>query len=253
LQISGGGTVIFNTDAGAGGGNLPVVSNAFVKFGASQHLGSLNVTGGQTHLLTGGSSVLVTAALSVDTSDALIDIWEHAVIVDHTGTSPLASIKPAIASAYNNGAWNGLGITSSLADSNNFGIGYAEATALGLTSFAGEPIDGAALLMRLSRYGDANLDMIVDARDLGALASHWQGNGQTWTGGDFNYDGTVNIQDLYLLAINWPPGAPLGTPLDPILASLGLPADQVPEPTAVFFCLIPPLLLRRRRFVRFLS
>jgi hypothetical protein len=73
--------------------------------------------------------------------------------------------------------------------------------------------------------GDANIDGKVDARDLGALASHWQ-HPANWAGGDFNFDGSVDISDLYLLASNWHSGAAL---MNQDLARLSLPSS-VPEP-----------------------
>jgi hypothetical protein len=45
----------------------------------------------------------------------------------------------------------------------------------------------------------------------------------------------VDVHDLTLLAINWQAGvgSPLASPMDSILASLGLPAVSVPEPAAL--------------------
>jgi hypothetical protein len=84
--------------------------------------------------------------------------------------------------------------------------------------------------------GDANVDGIVNAADLGALAMHWQGHAD-WLGGDFNHDGFVDITDLYLLASDWHAGTAVGgSPLDSLLVSFGLPS--VPEP-AVFVWLLP--------------
>ena len=52
-------------------------------------------------------------------------------------------------------------------------------------------------------FGDANLDRVVDARDLNALGLHWQDSGAGWADGDFTGDGIVDARDLNLLALNW--------------------------------------------------
>ncbi len=54
--------------------------------------------------------------------------------------------------------------------------------------------------------GDANLDGIVDARDLNVVGVNWRGNAG-WAGGDFTGDGQVSAQDLNLIGINWRSGA----------------------------------------------
>jgi hypothetical protein len=54
--------------------------------------------------------------------------------------------------------------------------------------------------------GDANLDGVVDARDLNVVGVNWRGNAG-WAGGDFTGDGQVSAQDLNLIGINWRSGA----------------------------------------------
>ena len=56
--------------------------------------------------------------------------------------------------------------------------------------------------------GDANLDGIVNAADLDALATHWQGDHQKWSDGNFTGYG-VNSSDLNVLALNWQSSVPL--------------------------------------------
>ncbi len=97
--------------------------------------------------------------------------------------------------------------------------------------------------------GDANLDGKVDLRDLYILASHFKQSGQNWLGADFNSDGLTNSFDLGLLAHNWQVGvgSPNGVPLDGLLASLGLPIVNVPEPSALLYATGAVLLMRRIR------
>jgi hypothetical protein len=121
-------------------------------------------------------------------------------------------------------------------------------------TFAGQSVDGSAVLVRWTYEGDGNLDGKVDVADLGRLASNWQATG-AWSGGDFNYDGTVNVADLGMLASNWQAGmnAPL-TPTDghpwalpEALEALGLPAMSVPEPACAAITPLGLVFLRRRR------
>ena len=245
--LANAGLVVLSTDAGAGGANLAITSNASLNFASTQHLAALNVTGGRTQIVTGGSRVLVTSALSVDTTDALIDIWEHAVIVDYTGVTALPAIQNGIASAYNGGAWTGFGITSSLADATH-GVGYGESGSLGISSFEGETVDATVVLVKFTFFGDANLDGQVDISDLGRLATAWQTYG-SWVNGDFDYSGFIDISALGKLATNWQAGVggPLGPSFDGALASVGLGAVSVPEPASVVLLAATLLLARRRR------
>lgn len=77
--------------------------------------------------------------------------------------------------------------------------------------------------------GDANLDGIVDAKDLGRMAIKWQAQGG-WFDGDFNLDGRVNVLDLVILSNHWY----AGTAQASVAASdLGLGPTAVPEPAMV--------------------
>ena len=83
--------------------------------------------------------------------------------------------------------------------------------------------------------GDADLNGIVNALDLNALAISWQQDGGLWSGGDFNASGFVDVLDLNELAIRWRQRVP--------------PANAVPEPQALFLLLsatIAVLASRRR-------
>ncbi len=191
----------------------------------------------------GGVRTLALCALSIDTTDARLDIADHAVIVDYTGASPLASVKAAIKNACNNGAWKGFGITSSLADASVHGVGFGEAGALGISSFAGETLDGSTVLVKYTYYGDAT-SMDRSTSRTWALATNWQSSGD-WTAGDFNYDGFIDVSDLGRLATNWQAG--VGSPLAPsrldeALAAVGLSGAIVPEPAAIASALIGALV-----------
>ncbi len=97
--------------------------------------------------------------------------------------------------------------------------------------------DGAAENGLNSAYlwGDSNLDLKVDASDLNNMAVNWQGSPNSWMGGDFDGSGSVDAGDLNLLALSWQ-------------QSIAAGAQAVPEPSALWLCLMcaVPLVVRRR-------
>jgi hypothetical protein len=189
--------------------------------------------------------VLVTASLSVDSSSK-IDIKDNGIVVDYTSTSPLSSIASSIASAYNNGSWNGNGITSSLAaaartTSTKTGVGYGEASVVGRTDLFGQSVDSTAVLVKYTYYGDANLDGVVDSVDFNIQAANWGAEGIGWSEGDFNYDGTIDTIDFNKLVANYGKDGLTGAP--PAFSGA-----LVPEPMALAIPFLGGgLLVRRRR------
>jgi hypothetical protein len=99
-----------------------------------------------------------------------------------------------------------------------FGLGYAEASDVAPGGmFAGQSVDGTAVVVRFTYYGDADLNGSVDVADLGRLASNWQTSPRRWAQGNFNYDGAVDVADLGMLASNWQ--SSLLVPLSPATKS----------------------------------
>jgi hypothetical protein len=186
------------------------------------------------------------------------DLTNNDLVYDYISSSPLDLVRDLIGQGFNNGNWQGLGLTSSSAASSpnageagRTGLGYGEASVLGLTTFSGQDIDATTVVVKYTYAGDANLDGQVDVADLGALASNWQ-TSAVWTGGDFDYNGSVDVNDLGLLATNWQAGVggPLGPSLAAAAAGLGLPVSAVPEPLTSGVLMVlgsAGLGLRRRR------
>jgi hypothetical protein len=229
----------------AGGGTLT--------FAASQNLGGLlAVSGGAfANVTPGGGKVLVAPAVSVETSTgSRLDLANNNSIVDYASTSPIAQVTSLVASAYNGGAWTGPGITSTTAAGvTTHGLGIGEAGALGITNFAGQFVDGTAVLLRYTRYGDADLNGLVNLADFNRLAANFGGTGKFWHEGDFTYDGVVNLQDFNRLAATFGQSAGPDGVVDPHdWANL---AAAVPEPAgAVVAALLAALPLTRRRHRR---
>jgi secreted trypsin-like serine protease len=238
-------------------GRLKVYGTGTVNYnGGSLSVGTLEVAGGRVSLGSGGNKLLRTSAVSVSGANGKIDLSDNKMIVDYTGSSPITSIASLISSGFAAGSWSGPGIVSSLADSSLHGLGFAENSVLGLTSFGGQNVDDTSVLIGYTFFGDANLDGKVDVTDLGALATNWQ-TSALWSGGDFNYDNFVDVSDLGELATNWQAGvaaSALGAlPFDQALAAVGLGNVAVPEPanlSALAVCLAAAASrrpVRRRR------
>ena len=144
-------------------------------------------------------------ALTIGAGGAL-DVNGHALVIDYTGDTPLASIQALLRSGYANGSWTGDGINDSLAGANTLGVGFAEATDVFTTfpaTFVGQPVDDTAVVIRHTRYGDADLDGSVNLNDFNRLAASFGSTAARWSQGDFNYDARVNLDDFNRLAGNF--------------------------------------------------
>ncbi len=193
----------------------------------------LEIASGTVRILpdstSGGTSNVTSLTIAGDTEPAArLDVTNNAFAVDYTGDSPFDTIRAQIVSGYANGAWTGNGITSSQANNTTHGVGYAEASSLSSVPPIFGTVDSTAVLFRHTRYGDANLDGLVNLADFNRLASNFGSTTAFWDDGDFNYDGNVNLADFNRLASNFGLSAagPEVTPED--WSAL---ASAVPEPT----------------------
>ncbi|HRK31249.1 MAG TPA: hypothetical protein PLD59_09240 [Tepidisphaeraceae bacterium] len=205
-----------------------------------QAAGTLQIAAGATVRLTAGTNI--TQKVLAIASSGRLDLADNALIVDYASISPLDSIKEQILSARNGGAWDGNGITSTLADASAFTLGHGEASLiLGLNAgefglFRGQTVDATAILVLFTRYGDATLDRAVNLDDFTALAASF-GQSATWSGGDFDGNGMVTLNDFTILAANFGLTGPAESP-----------ARAVPEPAVSLpaSALILASLRRRR-------
>jgi hypothetical protein len=198
---------------------------------------------------TGATTFLTTPALSIDSPNGgVLDMTDEKAIVDWAGSSPIATIAKYVSTGWAGGAWTGAGITSTLAAivaanaGNPFktAVGFGEASALGIGAFAGQSLDGSAVLLRYTTFGDANLDGTVDSNDFAVISMHYNATGQLWYQGDFNFDGVVNAMDFNTIASNFGQVLPSAPP-DAALAAL------VPEPLCLAGVLLFTTVARRRR------
>jgi hypothetical protein len=236
--------------------STPAGESIHVILGAAANAGSIADNSSQAYFTQ--SPVLSAQFNGMDVASALLDYKSAGVTADirnrstvqqFFGASPLTEVRQRVQAGYNGGSWNGVGIISSNAAAQpGYAVGYGDAADLGLVggTFGGEDVPGPAILYRLTRYGDANLDGTVNLQDFNRLAANFGAANSFWHRGDFNYDGTVNLQDFNLLAANFglQAAGPTVTPED--WARLGA---AIPEPASVALLGIGAvaLLARRRR------
>ena len=209
--------------------NADGAGTARARFVSTQDLASLDIGGGGSVVVEeGGDLALVTRGLSIDTA-ARLDLVDNSLILDYTptGGSPAADVRAWLVSGRNGGTWDGAGgIVSSSASMNPAtAIGYAEAWDIfnsNHNTFAGQSVDGTAILLTFTLNGDADLDRTVNLNDFDRLASSFGQANSTWVRGDFDYDGNANLNDFNLLAANF--GQSTAAP------ATGSVADREPDP-----------------------
>jgi hypothetical protein len=253
----------------AGTGVLTVASETFTatrsgggtsSFQGSVIADSLSIQGGtlRTAPSVGGVKRVSDVNSLTIAAGARLDLTDNALVVDYAsgGPSALADVRNHIVTAFAGGAWTGPGITSSMADASNFGLGYGEAS--GVLTYSGTPadalflgnvVDQSAVLVRHTRYGDADLNGLVNLSDFNRLAANFGASGAVWTQGDFNYDGLVNLSDFNRLAANFGLSA-AGPDVSP--EDWSNLAAAIPEPGSLGLAAIAGLglLKRRRRLAR---
>ncbi|CAN5683804.1 hypothetical protein BH09PLA1_BH09PLA1_24600 [soil metagenome] len=187
LNVSGGTASLANI---VGNGTLAIGTNARVNLRPN---GSISATSRMKSLTIAGSTNAWTGRLNLADND---------LVVDYTGASPIATITNQIKTARGTGVWSGNGITSSLANANRFALGVAEASdVLGVAggTFSGQGVDGTAVLVKFTYYGDADLNGIVNFDDYSRIDGGFNNGGNKWSRGDFDYNGVINFDDYSLI------------------------------------------------------
>jgi fibronectin-binding autotransporter adhesin len=176
----------------------------------------------------------------LDVPGGAIDITNNSLIVDYTGASNGDDLRRLVKA----GVSTGKGVISS-SMTGNLKIGFAENSALGLTTFGGVSVDSTSVVAKLTIAGDANLDSVVNSADFNALVAGYGAAG-IWGDGDFNYDGKVNTLDFNDLAGNFGAAAPspLAGAVPAGSESLG---SVVPEPSMGLVLAGMTMLAARRR------
>jgi hypothetical protein len=205
-ETGAGGTGTLTVSAG---GSLRVIGTlqtwgaGTVRFdGGSLHADHLSLnSGGKLLAAAGGDKVLRAGSLNID-SASTIDLANNDFVIDYSGASPADAVLQYLSNGYAGGAWNGNGITSSAAATDQnaaTAIGWAENATLGLGDYLGLPLDASALILKYTWYGDANLDGLLSVDDFSLLDRGFTAGLTGWVNGDFNYDDVVSSADYLLL------------------------------------------------------
>lgn len=176
-----------------------------------------------------------------------LNLNDGGLLVNYTGASPAGLIHGLIAEAYDGGAWDRGGITSSLVTSSNgLAIGCYDATADSNdddtpTSFFGINVGSSGIRVMATLPGDANCDGVVNNEDWDLFESYIDAGGvQNWWQGDFNYDGVCNADDVSLYELYYGDS----------LSGVGGDAVIAPEPALGLLPMIVvgAVIIRRRRW-----
>jgi hypothetical protein len=207
-----------------------------VVFAASPlHLGAITLSGAAARFAATSGLALSVASLAI-TGGGTLDLADNALVVDYTATSPADAIRGLLFSGRAGGTWAGTGIVSSTAAADpRRGIGYAEASLLGVTSWGGIAVDATAVVLKCVAAGDTDLNGGVDADDYARTDRGRAAGLGTWVFGDFDYDGVVTAADLAVLdgtaaSADAPEPAMAATP--PAAPEEVVPVATVVAPTA---------------------
>jgi hypothetical protein len=242
LRVWTGGTVTITSGSFSAGATT--ISGGAVTVASSENLGSIAMTSGLA-TISGAGTVLTATSLTMS-SPAKLDVTSDKLIINYTGSSPVASIRQLLVSGFNGGSWDGAGIDSSTAHANAFFN-----TALGYND------TGNSIVVKYTNYGDNNLDGVVNTADFqmfldGLVAT----SGSSWSQGDYTYDGRVDLGNDFNLFLRsyLTQGGALGDLAPMIVAADQLSAAQkgqllavVPEPNCAAITALAAAGLRRRR------
>ncbi|HWB53606.1 MAG TPA: dockerin type I domain-containing protein [Tepidisphaeraceae bacterium] len=189
LAISAG-TVSFSADAGLylPNVNVSVASGADLELQSTQNLSKLQLSGvAVVDIVQGSQSALNVGSLQMS-SNSILNLTNNSLQINGGN---LSTVKNLVSAAYDDGEWNKPGITSSTAaNSATYGVGYSSA------------VVGNAIVVKYARYGDINLDGVVNAVDFDLFKANENQTNPTWQDGDFNYDGKVTSDDLLRLSFS---------------------------------------------------
>jgi hypothetical protein len=194
--------VNYTTGGPTSGGSQPVpihLGGLSLANGASMEVesaGSVRTTTNYYVLVLGTPGATTAPLFNIDPSSTL-DLTDNDLIdLYGTGSSPFSTIQTDINQAADGGAWDQPGLTSSVAGDNPYlcGLGYAEASTLGFSTFDGITTGNDAVVVKYTLLGDADLLGEVGLGDYNAVLSHY-GSGTDWTQGDFHYAGVTGYGD----------------------------------------------------------
>jgi len=211
---------------------------------------ALSINGGNVSIApdgtAAGTSALASLSIAGATSawTAKLDLTNNDAIVQSSTankSADFARLYNQIKQGFNNGTWQGLGITSATAAANpaaDTGLSIVDNVLLGRTDFSGQPVTADSILLKYTYYGDIDQNGQVDADDLTVFATNFgRSSGPTQIDGDIDFNGAVNADDLTVFANNFNKG--VGNPL----AAANVQAVPEPGTWLLATCAVVALLL----------
>ena len=173
---------------------LAVNNDALVTIHTASGVAVLDINdSARVNVRTNVPGILRLKGLSIS-GHGTLDLGGNDLIVGAPSDAPaaaLAEIRNLIANARNSESalWTGSGVTSSAAAADpSMGLGVMLLDA-----------NAAAILVRHTWNGDANLDGMVNADDYFLIDAGFISQKAAYHDGDFNYDGAVNADDYFLI------------------------------------------------------
>jgi hypothetical protein len=184
LRIYNAGTVSWNSGTVSVGGALNVIDGHFIE--------SPN-----------GARLLKVGSVATS-AGGIVDLNDNDMIASSTAYPAIAT---QIASARNNGAWNGPGITSSAAAANpthNTTLGVLTGaefhSAQGAAAqFDNSPVSETDVLVKYTWYGDTDFNGKVNFDDYVRTDNGFNNHLTGWFNGDFDLNNVVNFDDYVLI------------------------------------------------------
>ena len=175
----------------------------------ARHLATLDVLAGgeavvDTPLSAADRAVLVVGSLSVAPT-AKLDLTANDLIVRGGALSALTADIVTGYAAASGTPWSGsAGITSSMADrdpTHLWALGVMSNAGPVYTTFDGQAVAPADVLVKFTVVGDANLDGTVSVADYTRIDAGFISKGGLtgWANGDFDYDGGIDGSDYTLI------------------------------------------------------
>jgi hypothetical protein len=169
------------------------------------------------------------AALSIDSSSTL-DVADNGLMVDYDATdaNPAVHVEALVARGFNDGDWQGTGITSSTAawNANFTAVGTADnglvvgfGDGIDAPLFAGQPVDATATLVKFTLRLDLDLDGVVTSNDAAMFNGYYsETDPAVWAIGDLDYDGSFTSNDAALFNGEYEETAPAPAPPANVMA-----------------------------------
>ena len=202
--------------ADAGGQlSLHVAAGAVARLASASHFAGIAIDNvGMATVAPGGGNLIVAKSLAIGIGGQF-DLADNDLIIHGApgaGGAVFAATNSLLSAGFSGGHWNGTGLASASAaadDKHLSALGVLlnknNADAAIYSLFAGEPVATDDVLVKFTRYGDANLDGLLDGRDFAQVDNGFNLGLAGWINGDFNYDSSVDGTDFAILdnAVNW--------------------------------------------------